>query len=112
MNNATNHPIREKFNSVSIKKSIEEINLKINELKETGIQKPVELEIKIMDIFSDFYQEYPFLVKKICKGDDLFILYKMLDNLDKVDNGEESFLQVESKLSNELADQFINSKIK
>ena len=112
MNNSINHPIREKFNISIIKENINEIKLKIDELKEKDITKIIDLELEMMNLFPKFYQEYPFLVKKICKGDDLSILYKMLDNLNKVDNGEESFLQVESKLSTELADQFITPKIK
>jgi len=112
MNNSTNHPIRENFNTLIIKENINQIKLKRDELQEKGITKIMDLEVEMMNIFPEFYQEYPFLVKKICKGDDLSILYKMLDNLNKVDNGEKSFLQVESKLSTELANEFITPKIK
>ena len=110
MNN--NHPIREKFNSSLIKDTINIINLEIIKLKNLGKKDFFDFELHIMDIFPEFYQEYPFLIKKICKGEDISYLYKMLDNLDQVDKGEKSFTDVETMLGNELADTFIYTKIK
>ena len=45
-----------------------------------GKSDSFDFELEIMTQFPDFYQAHPFLVKKLCKRDDISMLYKMLDN--------------------------------
>jgi len=54
----------------------------------------------------------PFLVKKICKQDDLSTLYVMFDNLEKVEKGEKTLAGVELNLGTQLANQYLYPNIK
>ena len=105
-----NHPIREKFDTPTIKVHINSINTYI-ESKSTENKSHFELELDIIEKFPEFYQEYPFLVKKLVKGDNLDTLYKMLDNLDLVEKGDKSFHEVEKTLGDELANKYIYPNI-
>jgi hypothetical protein len=106
----TNNEIRKTFNIELIKENINIINKEIN--KEINKNKTIfELELYIMTQYPEFYNNYPFLVKKLCKKDDIQMLYKMFDNLNDVELGNKTLSNVESTLGNELAQEFIYSKI-
>lgn len=101
---------RKTFNIQLIQNTINIINNDIN--NETNKNKSTfELELYIMTQYPDFYSNYPFLVKKLCKKDDIEILYKMFNNLNDVELGNNTLANVELTLGNELAQQFIYSKI-
>lgn len=104
------HPIRNTFNTEAIKTNINSIKEYIKASLEKN-KSHFELELDIIEKFPEFYHEYPFLVKKVCKDDNLDTLYKMLDNLDMVEKGDKSFAEVEKTLGHELAHEFIHSKI-
>ena len=112
--NQTLPELKNEFKVESIKKIVEEIQLVIDtmEQEKNGIKDPFEYEMKIMETHPEFYQSNPFLVKKLCKKEDISMLYKMLDNLNKVTNGEKSLASVEMNLGNELADKYIYPKLK
>ena len=99
-----------KFNIKLIQNNINIINDDIN--KEINKSKSIfELELYIMSEYPDFYSKYPFLVKKLCKKDDIEMLYKMFDNLNEVELGNKTLSNVELTLGDELAKQFIYPKI-
>lgn len=102
--------IRNKFNINIIKENINNINIDLN--KDINKYKSIfELELYIMTEYPEFYNNYPFLVKKLCKKDDIEMLYKMLNNLNDVELGNKSLNNVESTLGIELAKQYIYPKI-
>jgi len=110
MNN--NEPIlRKTFNINNIKENIDKIKQVINEMKKSGNDNILEHELEIMNKYSEFYDSYPFLVKKICKNDGLDMLDKMFQNLEKVESGESSLASVELNLGNNLAKQYLHPKI-
>ena len=76
-------------------------------LELSGKSDLFEIELEVMTKYPEFYEGHPFLVKKLCKRDDISMLFKMLDNLDKVDNGTKSLATVELTLGEELADKYL-----
>lgn len=103
---------RSTYNIEFIKNTILEIKKELNKLEENCITNTLEKELKIMEKFSDFYTNYPFLVKRICKNQSLAMIYKMLNILDKVENGNDTIENTELKLGNELAEKYLYPKIK
>lgn len=97
----------EELKTDSLENNIKYISNYINILRESGVKDTFAIEMDVLNNFPEFYNEYPFLVKKICKGDDLTILYKMLKGLKKVENGEKSLFQVETPLGEELANKYL-----
>ena len=103
---SSNH-IRTNFNLNNIKFHIDII---LNYVKDKN--NPFESELYIMETYPEFYQEYPFLVKQICKKDDLTMLYKMLGLLDNIEKGKDTLDNVEKNLGQELANDYIYPHIK
>ena len=66
----------------------------------------------ILDKYPDFYQSYPFLVKKVCKGDNLDELEVMFNKLRLIESGERSLASVELKYGQELKTQYLDPVIK
>lgn len=97
----------------NLRENIQFLINKIEELKSNGITDSFELELYFINNMTDLYDEYPFLIKKLCKEkQDLSFLYKMIDSLDKINNGEETKENIEAKLGNELAEQYLYPLIK
>jgi len=94
----------------NIKKIIKIIDTEINTYN-TNIDS-FEIELKIMEKYPDYYHQFPFLIKKMCKRDNLSMLYKMIDKLEDVELGIDTIENVEFNLGNELADKYINPIIK
>ena len=103
--------LKKNFDILWIKQNVNEISAKIKELELQGKTDPFEFEMYLLESYPDFYQSHPFLFKKLCKKDDITMLYKMLDNLEKVEAGNKSFASVELNLGQELADQYLYSVI-
>lgn len=103
--------LKSSFDINWVKQNVQEISNKIKELELQGKSDSFEFEMIFLESHPEFYQLHPFLVKKLCKRDDLSMLYKMLDNLEKVENGNKSFATVELKLGQELADQYLHPVI-
>ena len=100
-------PIRTNFNLNSIKFHID-IILKYIKDKNNAF----ESELYIMETYPDFYQEYPFLVKQICKKEDLTMLYKMFGLLNNIENNKDTLDNVEKNLGQELAHNYVFPHIK
>lgn len=100
------------FEVYMIKQNVDSINNKIKEMEANGISDPFDMELAIMESHPEFYQSNPFLVKKLCKRDDISFLYKMLENLEQVENGDKSLASVELNLGQELAKQYLDPVIK
>ena len=97
----------------NLRENIQFLINKIEELKSNGITDSFELELYFINNMSDLYDEYPFLIKKLCKEkQDLSFLYKMIESLDKINNGEETKENIEAKLGNELAEKYLYPLIK
>lgn len=106
---STNEPqVRTTFNINLIKETINKINIIISDMKSKGNHDILEHELEIMHTHQEFYDSYPFLVKKICKGGDLEMLDIMFKNLEKVESGEKSLAGVELKLGQKLAAQYLD----
>jgi hypothetical protein len=99
--------LKETFDVPNIKKIITKINKDINTMISQGITKQFDFELKIMEDYPDFYQEHPFLVKKLCKRDNIAMLYKMFSKLEDIENGEERLENVEYTLGQQLANEFL-----
>ena len=100
------------FETDIIKEKVYELTLLIDEMKKKGKTDSFDFELEIMTKHPEFYESHPFLVKKLCKGDDLTILYKMLESLDKVQQGDSSLSSVEFNLGKDLADKYVYPNIK
>ena len=94
-----------------LKVKIAEVQKKIQELVK---QNKTDLEIEMFFIENDskFYEQYPYLVKKIIKGGDMSFLNIMLENLQKVEEGEQTLASTELKLGEDLAQQFLYPNVK
>lgn len=99
--------LKSSFDLILIKETVKSISERINKLQLEGTPTPFDIELDIMELYPEFYQTHPFLVKKISKGEDLTILYKMLEQLQVVESGDKTLSNVELKLGEELADQYL-----
>ena len=103
--------VRTTFNINYIKENIIKINELIKDMKEKGNSNTFEHELEVMNTYPDFYQSYPYLVKKVCKGGDLSMLDTMFSKLEPVESGEKSLASVELKFGKELASQYLDPVI-
>jgi hypothetical protein len=99
--------VRTSFNTVSIKKTINDIDKRINELIKQGKTQAFDIEMVILEEMPEFYDEYPFLVKRLCKRENNDFLFKMLDSLEAVDKGNKSLATTELNLGEELASKYL-----
>jgi hypothetical protein len=104
--------IKEDFNTFYVKQMVQLIQNDINLMIEDNINDPFEWEMRILEKHCDFYSNYPFLVKKLCKRDDLNMLYTMLDNLEQIQSGDKKITDVEMDLGNNLANKYLYPKLK
>lgn len=100
------------FKVNTIKDTIKQVSDRMDILKNSGVTDPFDFEMDILTNMPEFYQEYPFLVKKITSGHNLEYLYKMLDTLEQVQTGNKSFASAELNLGNELADKYLYPSLK
>ena len=80
----------------------------LDEFKEIKKRDKFQYEFAVGELFPTFAKEYPFLFRKIANGDDLTMLFKMLDSITSVNKGEMTTIQVEQKLDNELANLYVH----
>lgn len=69
-----------------------------------------DAEMEIMTQLPEFYQDHPFLVKRLVKKEDMSFLFTMLRNLQQVQEGKQTLASTELKLGDELASKFIPDK--
>ena len=106
--NAEQPIVRKTFNLNYIKETIVKLEKLINKMKLEGNDNVLDHELEILNTYPEFYESYPFLVKKVCKGGDLNMLDTMFKNLEKVESGDKSLETVEHNLGNKLASQYLN----
>lgn len=104
--------LKSDFEVLMIKQTITEINESIKLMEKAGKTDSFEFELEIMTQYPDFYQAHPFLVKKLCKRDDIGMLFNMLDSLQSVQDGKQSLASVELNLGTQLANKFIYPNLK
>lgn len=97
-----------------IKKNIINLQIKLKELRSINITEPFDLEMAILNCMPDFYDNYPSIVKRLCKEEiqDNTYLYKMIELLGEVEKGEKSLASVEYNLGEELAQKFVYPLVK
>ena len=83
----------------------------INNILEKSLDDPFQNELKIMELFPEFYNNYPYLVKKLCKKEDISMIYTMISKLNNIEKGYDTLKNVENKLGNELAEKYLYNKI-
>jgi hypothetical protein len=88
-----------------IKNTIDEIIATIN-LNENKHKTAFQLEVLLMEKYSDFAQDFPFLVKKIAKRDKMEYLDIMLKGIESIENKEKSIETVEQEIGDPLAERF------
>ena len=93
----------------TIEQNLEIFKLRLDQLRLGGIDDPFDLEMDIMNTMPDFYENFPSIVKRLCreKDQDNTYLYKMISLLKDVEKGERSLSGVELTLGNELAEKFV-----
>ena len=93
----------------NIEKEIELFRKRIDVLRGMGIEDPFDLEMDIMNNMPEFYENFPSIVKRLCReaNQDNTYLYKMISLLKDVEKGEKSLAGVELTLGNELAEKFV-----
>ena len=100
-------PLKTTFNVTYIKEHVNMINEHIKKMELQGKKDVFEFEMELLEVFPEFYDAHPSLVKKLCKREDISFLYKMLENLDQVEKGNKSIASVEMNLGQELAGKFL-----
>ena len=98
----------DKFNIDVVKQQVMVIQQYINKNPD---KDEFDLEMELMESLPEFYEDYPFLVKKLCKRDDVSMLYTMIDKLEKVEKGDETLASVEYNLGNNLAEKYLQPVI-
>ena len=104
--------LKTNFEVQTIKQTVTEINEAIKSMEKQGKSDPFDFELEIMTQYPEFYQAHPFLVKKLCKRDDITMLFKMLDSLQAVQDGQQSLTSVEMNLGAQLANKFVYPNLK
>lgn len=94
---------------LGLRNKINIIMNKIIELRKQGINDSFELEMYFINNMTEYYDEYPHLIKRLCREEnqDNYFLYKMIDNLEQVNKGHKSISDVELSLGNELANKYL-----
>jgi hypothetical protein len=89
-------------------KSIIEIVIRFkNDKKLSGINNLLKIENMFIDEHPRIQKEFPWICKMILKEQDLTPLWRMIKELENVENGKANFKDTEKKLSNELSDKYL-----
>jgi len=97
-----NHP----NNQRDLKQDISLIKEIINNNISNNIKDPFQLEMIFVTEYPELYDQYTYLIKKFCKGDDMSMLDEMLKSIKKINKGE-SQEKVEAKLGDKLAEKYL-----
>ena len=83
------------------------------DMKSELIEKLIEsksygrIEGKLSEKYPEFAENYPFLLKKIAKNENIDYLYKMIEGLKEIEMGNKTMEEVEKSLGEGLADKFL-----
>jgi|UniRef100_A0A6C0IWU3 hypothetical protein len=100
-----------KLDSNEMREKISYIQTKVLELSKQDTNN-TDIEMYFMENDPDFYEKYPYLIKKLIKGGSLEFLEIMLENIEKIEKGEQTQSDIEKKLGADLANQFLYPSIK
>tara|TARA_E500000178_G_C16986251_1_gene738372 strand:+ start:65 stop:394 length:330 start_codon:yes stop_codon:yes gene_type:complete len=103
-------PDTKKLNVKEMKKKINYVQNKISELVKEN-KNNVDIEMYFLENDSEFYERYPYLIKKLIKGGSLEFLDVMLNNLEKVESGQQTMASTELKLGEDLASKYLYPKV-
>jgi len=97
-----------------IRNKIKLLQDRLTKLRKQGITDSFELEMKIIDEMTDLYDTYPSIVKRLCRDEnqDNSFLYKMIETLEDVNNGNKSLAIAELSLGEELAEKYLYPIVK
>ena len=90
-----------------IKKNIEIIMIYVNNKIKSGEKNSFNIEKQFIKDHHDIYMSYPWIVKKICKREDLKPLFLMIKKLEDIENGKSTFKETEEKLGNALNNTYL-----
>jgi hypothetical protein len=99
--------VKTSFEVFKVVENVKSIQEAIKNMELEGKSDPFDFELSIMESHAEFYQSNPFLVKKLCRREDISFLFKMLANLAMVESGDKSLASVEMNLGNELANEYL-----
>jgi len=94
---------------------INTVNELVNMVNELSINPKItdhQIEIMILEKYPEFYDMYPYLVKKICKKQDISMFYKMISGINKINTEQDTLHNVEKTLGDELANTFLYPNLK
>lgn len=94
--------------NIDTKSIKEKVNIINKYIESQGDKDPFKIEMEIIEKYPEIYDDYPHLVKKLCKKEDMTMLVTMLNRLQNVEDGKESLASVEYNLGNNLADKYLN----
>ncbi len=106
-NTQENQETKKTYTLQEIRENVELIKNEVNRMELEGKSDPFDFELELMESMPEFYEAHPFLVKKLCKREDISMLYKMLENLEQVEQGNKSMASVELNLGDQLAKQYL-----
>lgn len=103
-------PDTKKLNVKEMREKINYVQNKISELVKEN-KNNVDIEMYFLENDSEFYERYPYLIKKLIKGGSLEFLDVMLNNLEKVESGQQTMASTELKLGEDLASKYLYPKV-
>lgn len=103
-------PDTKKLNVKEMREKINYVQNKISELMKEN-KNNVDIEMYFLENDSEFYEKYPYLIKKLIKGGSLEFLDVMLNNLEKVESGQQTMASTELKLGEDLASKYLYPKV-
>ena len=95
-------------NITDLKKDIELIKNKIKECRDKNITKDFDIEMVVMTDLPEQFNQYPWLIKRLCKSNNDEYLEKFVNALESVAKGESTLASVELKLGEELKNKFFD----
>lgn len=98
------HEVRQDFNIPLLRTMVTQISEFVNTKRD---EKPFDIEMALIEKYPDFYNEYPFIIKKIVKGDDLSMMEVFFKQLEQVQSKNKSLESVEYNLGQDLAKKYI-----
>ena len=98
-------------NFAELKTDIELIKSKITECKNKNITDSFDIEMKLLQELPEQYNQYPWLIKRLCKSSNDEILNKFLEELEHVAKGDKSLGAVEMNLGLLLKEIFLDPVI-
>lgn len=84
----------------------------IKEIKQDeNLKTQLDKEMYIMNNYSQLYDKYPFLLKKLTKviddKENLKMLFLLIDKVENINSGKENQTVVETQLGQQLADKYL-----